>query len=158
MITPSVLHIGLWTAIPVLATFYLSFTDFNVFNAPQWIWFENYIELFQDPVFLRSIGNTVAYTFWTVPASMAVAAGDRGGAESGPEAAEVVPHRVLHPAGHRDRRHRDGVAVDLQPAVRTAQRIPRPLRASAARRGSSTPTGHSGRSSWSAPGRASASR
>ncbi len=73
MITPSVLHIGLWTAVPVLATFYLSFTNFNVFNAPQWIWFENYVELFQDPVFLRSIGNTVAYTFWTVPASMAVA-------------------------------------------------------------------------------------
>lgn len=73
MITPSVIHIGLWTAIPVLATFYLSFTDYNVFSAPNWIWFDNYIETLSDPVFLKSIWNTVVYTFWTVPVSMAVA-------------------------------------------------------------------------------------
>ncbi|WP_396667525.1 carbohydrate ABC transporter permease [Microbacterium sp. R86528] len=73
MVTPSVIHIGLWTAIPVLATFYLSFTDYNVFSAPNWIWFDNYIETLSDPVFLKSIWNTVVYTFWTVPVSMAVA-------------------------------------------------------------------------------------
>lgn len=73
MITPAVIHIGLWTAIPVLATFYLSFTDYNIFAAPQWIWFENYIEMFQDAVFVQSIWNTIWYTFWTVPVSMALA-------------------------------------------------------------------------------------
>ncbi len=73
MVAPSALHIGIWTLIPVIATFYLSFTDYNIFAAPNWIWFDNYIEMFQDPVFIQSIWNTVWYTFWTVPVSMAVA-------------------------------------------------------------------------------------
>ncbi|MGV8896078.1 MAG: carbohydrate ABC transporter permease [Rhodoglobus sp.] len=73
MIAPSVIHVGLWTAIPVLATFYLSFTDYNIFDAPNWIWLDNYIEMFQDPVFVQSIWNTIWYTFWTVPVAMAVA-------------------------------------------------------------------------------------
>ncbi len=73
MVTPSVIHIGLWSLIPVLATFALSFTDYNVLSAPEWIWFDNYIEIAQDPVFLQSIWNTVVYTFWTVPVSMGIA-------------------------------------------------------------------------------------
>ena len=73
MVTPSVLHIGLWTAIPVLATFDLSFTDYNVFDAPRWIGLDNYVEIFQDPVFRKATWNTIVYTFWTVPVSMAIA-------------------------------------------------------------------------------------
>ncbi|CAO1648870.1 sugar ABC transporter permease [Salinibacterium sp. NSLL150] len=73
MITPSVIHVGLWTLIPVIATFYLSFTDYGIFEAPKWIWFDNYVEMFNDAVFMQSIGNTIWYTFWTVPVSMAVA-------------------------------------------------------------------------------------
>ncbi|WP_061961161.1 carbohydrate ABC transporter permease [Demequina flava] len=73
MVAPAALHIGIWTLIPVIATFYLSFTDYDVFSSPNWIWFDNYVETFQDPVFVKSIWNTIWYTFWTVPVSMAVA-------------------------------------------------------------------------------------
>ena len=73
MVAPSVIHIGLWSLIPVLATFALSFTDYNVFQAPKWIWFENYIEIIQDPVFAQATWNTITYTFWTVPVSMGLA-------------------------------------------------------------------------------------
>ncbi|WP_245701325.1 carbohydrate ABC transporter permease [Sanguibacter gelidistatuariae] len=73
MVTPSILHIGLWTALPVIATFVLSFTNYNVFDAPRWIGFENYIEVWNDPTFRKATWNTVVYTFWTVPVSMAIA-------------------------------------------------------------------------------------
>ncbi|HXH36141.1 MAG TPA: sugar ABC transporter permease [Plantibacter sp.] len=73
MVAPAVFHIGLWTAIPVLATIALSFTDYDIFDAPAWIGVENYVEIFQDPVFGQATWNTLVYTFWTVPASMAIA-------------------------------------------------------------------------------------
>ncbi len=73
MITPALIHIGLWSAIPVLATFALSMTDYDIFNAPRWIGIDNYIAIAQDPVFLQATWNTIVYTFWTVPVSMAIA-------------------------------------------------------------------------------------
>ncbi|MGG7464802.1 MULTISPECIES: carbohydrate ABC transporter permease [unclassified Plantibacter] len=73
MVAPAVFHIGLWTAIPVLATIALSFTDYDIFDAPAWIGLDNYVEIFQDPVFGQATWNTLVYTFWTVPASMAIA-------------------------------------------------------------------------------------
>jgi len=73
MVAPSILHIGLWTALPVLATFVLSLTDYNVFDAPKFIGLENYVEVFNDPTFRKATWNTVVYTFWTVPVSMAIA-------------------------------------------------------------------------------------
>lgn len=73
MVTPALLHIGLWSAIPVLATFALSLTDYDIFNAPRWIGLENYVAIVQDPVFLKATWNTVVYTFWTVPVAMGIA-------------------------------------------------------------------------------------
>ncbi|WP_242511281.1 carbohydrate ABC transporter permease [Pengzhenrongella frigida] len=73
MVAPSIAHIGLWTAIPVIATFALSLTDYNVFSAPRWIGLENYVEIWGDPTFRKATWNTVVYTFWTVPVSMAIA-------------------------------------------------------------------------------------
>ncbi|PFG19591.1 carbohydrate ABC transporter permease [Serinibacter salmoneus] len=73
MVTPSLIHIGIFTTIPVIATFVLGFTDYNVLGSPNWIWFDNYVEIFQDPVFRKATWNTIVYTFWTVPVSMAIA-------------------------------------------------------------------------------------
>ncbi|WP_372593322.1 carbohydrate ABC transporter permease [Actinotalea sp.] len=73
MVIPAVLWLGIWVALPVVATFGLSLTDYNVFNPPKWIGFENYVTVWNDPVFRKATWNTVVYTFWTVPVSMAIA-------------------------------------------------------------------------------------
>lgn len=73
MVAPSLAHIGLWTFLPVVATFVLAFTDYSIFAAPRWIGLDNYIEIIGDPVFRKATWNTIVYTFWTVPASMAIA-------------------------------------------------------------------------------------
>lgn len=73
MVAPSLAHIGLWTALPVLATFALSFTDYSIFDPPRWIGLDNYVEIVGDPVFRKATWNTILYTFWTVPVSMALA-------------------------------------------------------------------------------------
>jgi multiple sugar transport system permease protein len=73
MVTPALAHTLLWIAIPVLATFVLSFTDYQVFRAPRWIGLDNYVEIWNDDVFRKATWNTIVYTFFTVPVSMAVA-------------------------------------------------------------------------------------
>lgn len=73
MVTPALAHTIVWIAIPVVATFVLSFTNYEVFSAPEFIGLDNYVELWNDDVFRKATWNTVIYTFFTVPFSMAVA-------------------------------------------------------------------------------------
>ncbi|WP_205740674.1 carbohydrate ABC transporter permease [Haloactinopolyspora alba] len=73
MVMPAVAHTIVWIAIPVVATFVLSFTDYEVFSAPSFIGLDNYVELWNDDIFRKATWNTVVYTFFTVPFSMAVA-------------------------------------------------------------------------------------
>lgn len=73
MVTPALAHTIVWIAIPVVATFVLSFTNYEVFSAPEFVGLDNYVELWNDDVFRKATWNTVIYTFFTVPFSMAVA-------------------------------------------------------------------------------------
>jgi multiple sugar transport system permease protein len=49
-----------------LSAFY-SFTDYHVMAPPNWIGLENYQQLFGDPLFWTSLGNTAYYTLLSVP-------------------------------------------------------------------------------------------
>ena len=73
MLAPALIHTGLWIAIPVLATIALSFTDYSIFGRPAWIGIDNYVEIWNNDVFRKATWNTVIYTFFTVPFSMAIA-------------------------------------------------------------------------------------
>lgn len=73
MVAPALAHATIWIAVPVLATLVLSFTDYRVLSAPRWIGLDNYVEIWNDEVFRRATWNTVVYTFFTVPFSMAIA-------------------------------------------------------------------------------------
>lgn len=56
---------------PAVAVIVLSFTDW-LFGAPQiaWIGLDNYVELWGDAVFWKSLRNTLAYVAFTVPISV----------------------------------------------------------------------------------------
>ena len=58
--------LGLWLY-PMLSSLFYSFTEFNVFMPPEWVGISNYIELFQDDVFYKSIGNTLYMTVYFIP-------------------------------------------------------------------------------------------
>lgn len=58
-VAPYMLLFILFTAVPVLMSMGLSFTSFNLLEAPVFIGMENYIRLFlEDNIFMASIGNT----------------------------------------------------------------------------------------------------
>ncbi|GAA4983303.1 carbohydrate ABC transporter permease [Actinopolymorpha pittospori] len=53
---------------PMLASLYLSFTEFNVTETPRWIGFENYREMFtEDPRYWQSVRVTLTYVVISVP-------------------------------------------------------------------------------------------
>lgn len=57
-----------FTLIPAVAALALSFTNYNVFAPVDWIWFRNYIRLFQDSNFWNAIKNTATYWLLVTPA------------------------------------------------------------------------------------------
>lgn len=46
---------------PFLYSIYASFTNWNMLADPQWVGLNNYIQAFNDPYFLKSLGNTFFY-------------------------------------------------------------------------------------------------
>ena len=52
----------LFTAFPLLVSFYFSFTEYDLFHAPVWVGFANFAELFRDTFFLRGLLNALVYT------------------------------------------------------------------------------------------------
>ncbi|NYE21596.1 carbohydrate ABC transporter permease [Microbacterium immunditiarum] len=62
-----------FTAIPILAAFALSFTEWNGTGAPQWVGFANYAEMFtDDPLFWQSLKVTGLFTVIYVPVSLLI--------------------------------------------------------------------------------------
>jgi multiple sugar transport system permease protein len=56
------------TALPMLVSLYLSFTNYGALSAPSWVGIDNYIKLFTgDRRFIKSIWVTLTYVGWSVP-------------------------------------------------------------------------------------------
>lgn len=69
MILPSYLVFTTIILIPIGWSFAMSFTDYN-FKTFQFVGFQNYIAIFKDELFLKSIVNTVWYSVLTILPSM----------------------------------------------------------------------------------------
>ncbi len=73
-VTPFIIGLLIFTAIPFIASLYLSFTDYNLLSKPTWTGLENYIDLFtRDRTFRKSLNVTLLYVFVTVPLKLAFA-------------------------------------------------------------------------------------
>lgn len=58
----------LFVVAPVFMALYYSFTDFNILQAPKWVGWQNYIDLFTvDDVFIKSLKNTLLIAMVTGP-------------------------------------------------------------------------------------------
>lgn len=71
-LTPNIVSIGLFTLLPVVAGFFLSFTSWDMLSDPVWIGFDNYLKLISDRQFWNSLGNTVIYTMIVIPGGLAL--------------------------------------------------------------------------------------
>lgn len=70
MIAPFGILFIAFTLLPVLVSIVLSFTSFNMVEAPQFVGWKNYLDLVvYDPVFLTAIKNTLFFAIITGPVS-----------------------------------------------------------------------------------------
>jgi multiple sugar transport system permease protein len=60
---------------PALASLYYSFTNFKILQEPRWIGLDNYTTLINDPIFWKSLTNTLYLTVVGVPLAVVVALG-----------------------------------------------------------------------------------
>ena len=72
-ISPWIVGFFLFLVYPVVANFYLGMTQYSGFGPPQWIGFQNYVELVRDPLFWKSLSNTFYYVILAVPLGVLVA-------------------------------------------------------------------------------------
>lgn len=67
-ISPFVIGFLVFTFIPILISLYLSFTNYNLFNEPQWVGSFNFKKMFtQDQKYWNSVRVTFIYVFAGVP-------------------------------------------------------------------------------------------
>jgi len=61
---------------PIITSFYLSFTNFDLLTAPEWVGADNYVRMFtNDPKFLASMRVTLFFVIFSVPLKLAFALG-----------------------------------------------------------------------------------
>ncbi|MGZ0149399.1 carbohydrate ABC transporter permease [Kribbella sp. WER1] len=72
LLTPALLHSGIFIVIPVIAVVVLSLTDYSFGDSFDWVGFTNYTDLFRDANFLASLWHTVLYAIVVIPISMAI--------------------------------------------------------------------------------------
>jgi multiple sugar transport system permease protein len=63
---PWIIGFLVFTAYPMLASFFLSFTKYEVIHPWQWIGLGNYLHMVQDPLLLQSLKVTVTYAVGSV--------------------------------------------------------------------------------------------
>jgi len=71
-ISPALILLMMFSLIPIVVAFVISFTDISLVGLADWsqinfVGIDNYIDIMIDPLFLKSIGNTLFYVIIGVP-------------------------------------------------------------------------------------------
>lgn len=64
-LAPAFAFLIVFLFIPLVISIYLSFTDYKLLNAPNWVGLGNYEKLFNDPLFWRGLRNSFIYLIAT---------------------------------------------------------------------------------------------
>src|SRR6478735_4807634 len=72
-LAPTILGLALLSAGPIVASFGISLTSWDLLRPPQFVGLDNFVNLANDPRFLVSLRNTAFYTLLSVPIGMALA-------------------------------------------------------------------------------------
>ena len=72
MILPAYLIFTVFILIPIIMVLYYSLTDFNMYQVPNFLGLENYLNLFHDEEFLGSVKNTLFYTVVTLTVQLSL--------------------------------------------------------------------------------------
>jgi multiple sugar transport system permease protein len=72
-LAPWLVGLVAFTVGPMIASLYLSFTDYNLLQPPTWAGLDNFARMFQDERLWNSLRVTLVYVFTGVPLQLALA-------------------------------------------------------------------------------------
>ena len=67
---PTLIGLLLFSAGAVTASFIMSFTKWDIISPPEWIWLQNYADLWRSDLFWEVVRNTLVFVALAVPASV----------------------------------------------------------------------------------------
>lgn len=74
-ILPNFIGFAALTLVPVVALFYLSLTEWNVFGSAQFLGLDNFVRLVNDSSFHVALFNTLYYSAFHIPLTLALSLG-----------------------------------------------------------------------------------
>lgn len=72
-ILPNFLGFLVFSLFPILFALYITFTEWNLAKTPEFIGFANFVTLWNDTLFWKTLFNTAYYTFVAVPTGVFIA-------------------------------------------------------------------------------------
>ena len=75
MASPWLLGFIVFTVAPVVASLYLSFTQYDIVRPPTFTGLANYAKMLHDPLIAKSLTNTLYYTLISIPATILLTLG-----------------------------------------------------------------------------------
>ena len=91
LVLPSYLIYLLFVFVPVILLIYFSFTNYDFYKSLDFVGVANYSKLFRDDIFVRSIGNTLIYSVFTITFQLSI----------GLVMAELLNQKVIGQRFHR---------------------------------------------------------
>jgi multiple sugar transport system permease protein len=75
LLTPMMLVLTVVAVFPILYSFWISLFDLKLTRPHRvpFVWFDNYLKIFADPLFWESVGRTTSFTVMSVAAIMLIA-------------------------------------------------------------------------------------
>ncbi len=67
---PFIIGVAVLLAVPLALSFYYSFCHYTMLTPPIWVGPKNYIRLFSDRAFMRSLLNTILFSIISVPLAL----------------------------------------------------------------------------------------
>jgi multiple sugar transport system permease protein len=75
MIAPLVIGLAVFFYLGLSASLYLSFTEWDVLTAPKFVGLDNYVRFFENPLYLKTLWNTLRFAIMLVPLGMIASLG-----------------------------------------------------------------------------------
>ena len=69
-VAPSLIFLGVFVILPIVAAFYYSVTDYDLMSAPKFAGWKNFRNIVDDDRFAHAITNTLLFAFGTVPSGV----------------------------------------------------------------------------------------
>ncbi|MFM7677602.1 MAG: carbohydrate ABC transporter permease [Roseiflexaceae bacterium] len=71
--SPVIIGLLVFTIGPIIVSLLLSFTKYNLLSDPKWIGFDNYIKMYGEDLFWKSLSVSAVYSVVSVPVGLVVA-------------------------------------------------------------------------------------